>query len=144
MNKLLLIFIILMSPEVWALAQSEDPIVIVVNANNPTKLMNRSEVIDIFMGKYVAFPNGEKAVAIDLDSEQETKRRFYQLLVGRSLPSINAYWSRIRFSGRMRASLQQANEASVISSIEENVTAIGYIPKSMLNKNLKIVYELHE
>ena len=121
-----------------------EKIVVVVRADNPVESMTRSEVIDLFMGKYVAFPNGEKAIAADLDGEQATKEVFYRQLVGRSLPSINAYWSRIRFAGRQRASVQQASEEEMIQFIENNDLAIGYVPISMVSTNLKVVYALDE
>lgn len=121
-----------------------EKIVVVVKADNPVESMTRSEVIDLFMGKYVAFPNGEKAIAADLDGEQATKEVFYRQLVGRSLASVNSYWSRIRFAGRQRASIQHSSEQDVIDFIENNDLAIGYVPLSMVSNNLKVVYELDE
>lgn len=123
---------------------AQDKVVVVVRADNPVDKMTRSQVIDLFMGKYVAFPDGKKAIAADLDGKQETKAIFYQQLVGRSLASINAYWSRIRFIGRKKAPRQQASETAMIAFIENNESAIGYIPMSLMNKNLKVVYELDE
>lgn len=117
-----------------------DELVVVVNNKNPIKQMTRSEVIDLFMGKYTAFPNGEHASVVDLDNEQLNKQQFYHLLVGRSLASINAYWSRIRFTGRARPPIQQSSELEVIEYLSNQENAIGYIPKSMLNENLKVVY----
>ncbi len=145
MNKWLS-FILLTSLCLPAYPQTmtNDPIVIVINAQNPIDKMTRSEVIDIFMGKYVAFANGDKAIAFDLNSEQDIKKRFYQALVGRSLASINAYWSRIRFSGRMRVSQQFSSSQEVANEIEGTKLAIGYIPKSLLTNKLKVVYELNE
>jgi len=118
--------------------------VIVVHQDNPTQQMTRSEVIDLFMGKYVAFPDGNKAIAVDLTSEQQTKKIFYQKLVGRSLASINAYWSRIRFTGRAKPPIEKLSSEGMVSYIAATKNAIGYIPKSMLTDNLKIVYILNE
>ncbi|WP_206486069.1 hypothetical protein [Thalassotalea sp. G2M2-11] len=129
----------------WQHAVSaKEAIVVVVNSANPIEQMTRSEVIDLFMGKYVAFPDGEKAVPVDLDGEQPIKQQFYHQLVGRSLASINAYWSRLRFTGRVKPSIQKNTEQQVVQYITNNNDAIGYIPISKLTKQLKVVYQLNE
>ncbi len=127
-----------------SLVLAEEELVIVVNSENPTQQMTRSEVIDLFMGKYVAFPDGNKAIVVDLTSEQTTKKYFYKKLVGRSLASINAYWSRIRFTGRTKPPIKKESQEGIVQYIAETKNAVGYIPKSMLNKNLKVVYQLNE
>jgi ABC-type phosphate transport system substrate-binding protein len=133
---------------IWFLIQTpvlaRDKLVIVVNSKNPIQQMTRSEVIDLFMGKYVAFPDGKKAIAVDLNSEQTRKKEFYNKLVGRSLASVNAYWSRLRFTGRVRPPIKQASVESIAKYIAATEGAIGYIPESMLNGNLKVVYQLNE
>jgi len=121
-----------------------EDVVIVVHQDNPTQKMTRSQVIDLFMGKYVAFPNGNKAIAVDLASEQVAKQIFYQKLVGRSLASVNAYWSRIRFTGRAKPPIEKSSSEGMVSYIAGNKNAIGYIPESMLTDNLKIVYRFNE
>jgi len=119
-------------------------LVVVVNPSNDTRQMTRSEVIDLFMGKYVAFPDGSKAVAVDLNKEQQSKKEFYQRLLGRSLASVNAYWSRLKFTGRVKPPVSLSSEEEVIQYIKNTPNAIGYIPKSMLTNNLKVVYQFHE
>jgi len=123
---------------------AEEELVVVVNGNNPIEQMTRSEVIDLFMGKYVAFPDGNKAIAVDLTSEHKTKKIFYQRLVGRSLASINAYWSRIRFTGRAKPPIKKESKEGVVQYVATTKNAISYIPKSMLNEKLKVVYQLNE
>ncbi len=125
-------------------ASTHDPIVVVVNHNNPVNTMTQSEVIDLFMGKYVAFPNGKKAIPVELDGEQVTKQVFYKSLVGMSLARINAYWSRIHYTGRTRSAIQQPNEEKVIQFLNNTDLAIGYIPFSKINNNLKVVFKLNE
>ncbi|OUR68729.1 hypothetical protein A9Q73_03520, partial [Bermanella sp. 47_1433_sub80_T6] len=63
--RLTLLIITLQLLSVTALATEQD-LVVVVNINNPTSQMTKSQVIDLFMGRYIAFPNGEKATPIDL------------------------------------------------------------------------------
>ena len=124
---------------------SEDPkIVVVVNKNNPTIEMTRSQVIDLFMGRYVAFPNGTNAIPVDLKGDGKLKQEFYSSLVGMSLARVNSYWSRIKFTGRVKPSIKKSNQGETIRYISKKRNAIGYISKSHLNDNLKVIYTLNE
>ncbi|WP_111977813.1 hypothetical protein [Algibacillus agarilyticus] len=142
--KTLYAILILFSFLAGSYAYANDQLVVVVNKNNPIEKMNKSEVIDLFMGKYVAFPNGEKATPVEMEGENLTKQAFYEQLVGMSLSRINAYWSRIRFSGRTRSSIQQNNEDDLMVYINNTESAIGYIPRSKVTDDVKVVFELNE
>ena len=120
---------------------ADEKIVVVVNKNNVVEIMSRSEVIDLFMGKYVAFPNGDKAIAVDLAGDHIARKIFYKKLVGKSIASVNAYWSRIRFSGKRKPPIQKEDYAQVIHFITTTQMSIGYIPKSMLTNDMKVIFE---
>jgi hypothetical protein len=96
------------------------------------------------MGKYVAFPNDIKAIPVELNSDHQIKIEFYQSLVGMPLSRVNAYWSRLRFTGRKRAAVFTSNENDLIAFIVANKQAIGYVPQSLITKDLKVVYILNE
>ncbi len=124
--------------------QAKEPIAVVVNKANPVDKLTRSELIDLFMGKYVAFPDDNKATPVELKGEHDIKIEFYKSLVGLPLSQVNAYWSRLRFTGRKRAAVFQSNEAELIDFIIANEQAIGYLPQSLITKDLKVVYILNE
>jgi ABC-type phosphate transport system substrate-binding protein len=125
-------------------AQAEESLAVVVNKANPVNELSRSELIDLFMGKYVAFPNDVKAIPVELIGDHETKVDFYQYLVGMPLSRVNAYWSRLRFTGRKRAAVFKSNENDLITFIIANERAIGYVPQSLITEDLKVVYILNE
>ncbi|WP_019029697.1 hypothetical protein [Colwellia piezophila] len=129
---------------VGASAQAQEPLAVVVNKANPIDELSRSELIDLFMGKYVAFPNDDKAIPVELNGEHEVKIEFYQNLVGMPLSRVNAYWSRLRFTGRKRAAVFKPNEEELIAFIIANEQAIGYVPQSLITEDLKVVYILNE
>ena len=117
-------------------------IVVVVNKSNPVAQMTRSEVIGLFMGKYAAFSTGKRAVSLDLIDSHPARAIFYQKLVGRSVASINAYWSRIRFSGKRRPPIQKTGYSEIISALNSDQQAISYLPRSMVSEQMKVVFEL--
>lgn len=121
-----------------------EQLVVVVNADNPVNTLTKSEVIDIFMGKYLAYPNGDLASPIELNDDNLLKENFYQNLIGRSVASVNAYWARLKFTGRKRKASVLASEEEVIGQLNETKFAIGYIRESKLTDNLKVVYRFNE
>lgn len=123
---------------------AQEPLAVVVNKANPVDELSRTELIDLFMGKYVAFPNDSKAIPVELKGEHKIKIDFYQNLVGMPLSRVNAYWSRLRFTGRKRAAVFQPNENELIAFIIANEQAIGYVPQSLITNDLKVVYILNE
>ncbi len=118
--------------------------VVVVHKNNPTQALNKSDLIDIYMGKKSAFPNGAKASPVDFELESEVRTQFYQALLGIPVARVNAYWSRIRFSGKVRPPLPQPDIASVLNYVETNNNAIAYIPEQNVTDDVKVVYRLNE
>lgn len=144
MNKSLLLILLLTTfGFVWS-AQASEQLVIVVNKNNPVTQMSRSEIIDLFLGKYVAFPNGTKAEPVELQGRQLIKQEFYAKLVGMSLARINAYWARLRFTGRTSSAVLEPNPEHVIEFVGLNKQAIGYIPRSMVTNDVRVVFALNE
>jgi ABC-type phosphate transport system substrate-binding protein len=124
--------------------KAHEPLAVVVNKDNPIDKITRSQLIDLFMGKYVAFPDDSKAMPVELEGEHDIKADFYQNLVGMPLSRVNAYWSRLRFTGRKRDAVFQSTEADLIGYIIANKQAIGYVPQSLITEELKVVYILNE
>jgi ABC-type phosphate transport system substrate-binding protein len=123
---------------------AQDSLAVVVNKANPVDELSRSELIDLFMGKYVAFPNNVKAIPVELNGDHKIKVDFYKQLVDMPLSQVNAYWSRLLFTGRKRSAIFQSNETELIAFIIANEQAIGYLPQSLITDELKVVYILHE
>jgi len=144
MTKLTQAITILLLMHCIGSVQANEPLVVVVNKANPVAELSRSELIDLFMGKYVAFPNDDMAIPVELNGNHKIKVEFYQELVGMPLSRVNAYWSRLRFTGRKRAAVFKANEIDLIAFIIANKQAIGYVPQSLITEDLKVVYILNE
>ncbi len=117
-------------------------IVVVVNKANPTESLSRAQVIDLFMGKYVAFPDGTRATPVEPVGNQASRQVFYKILINFPLSRVNAYWSRIRFTGRAKPPQPKPSDEDVAKTISETKNAIGYIDSKHLSDQLKIVYKL--
>ena len=138
--RLILFFSICIAAPVHASEQ----LVVVVNINNPISSLTKSEVIDIFMGKYLAYPNGELASPFELSDEHKLKELFYLHLIGRSIASVNSYWARLKFTGRKRHASIHLSEQEIIEQVSREKWAIAYVSSANVTKDVKVVYKLYE
>lgn len=115
-------------------------LVLIVHKDNPTSSLSRSQLIDLYMGRFVAFPNGEKAIPVDIEDDLQTREKFYGSLVGMPLARVNAYWSKVKFSGRARPPTQQKDEKAILNFVMQTENAIAYVHESNVTDDVKIVY----
>ena len=135
-----MIVALLLLYSVSSVAQSQEKIVVVTNPNNDVQVLDKKGVIDLFMGKYSAFPNGKQATPIDIDRDDELKGQFYKSLVGLPLARVNAYWSRLKFSGRVKPPAIEQTIDDVMQRLEEDESALAYVYESYVTDKMKVVY----
>jgi hypothetical protein len=121
-------------------AQAE--LVVVVNARNGVAVMTRNEVINIFFGRYRQFFNGVEAQPVDLIDSHPDRARFYNGLVGKDISEVNAYWSRLIFSGRTQAPPRLNNPEEVLKWVSSHPGGIGFVELSKADARVRVVYEL--
>ena len=123
-----------------SVAQSQEKIVVVTNLNNDVQVLDKKGIIDLFMGKYSAFPNGRQATPIDIELNDELKGQFYKSLVGLPLARVNAYWSRLKFSGRVKPPAIEQTIEDVKQRLEDDESALAYVYESYVTDKMKVVY----
>jgi ABC-type phosphate transport system substrate-binding protein len=116
--------------------------VVVMRAQPGTEKLSREAVTNIFMGRFRTLPSGNPAQPIDQPSDSPLRAQFYLRLVNKDLASINAYWSRLHFSGKATPPLQAASEEEVIRQVLAHPGGIAYISRSQVDSRLRIVLEL--
>ncbi len=118
---------------------------VIVNKSNAVQEMTKTEVTGIFMGRYQSFKNGVFALPLDQQSDGENRASFYAALTGRNLSFINAYWTRLLFTGRATPPKELSDDNSVVNLVKTNLNAIGYVDSSInaeALKDVKVVFEL--
>lgn len=123
-----------------SVAQLQEKIVVVTNLNNDVQVLDKKGIIDLFMGKYSAFPNGRQATPIDIELNDELKGQFYKSLVGLPLARVNAYWSRLKFSGRVKPPAIEQTMEDVKQRLEDDESALAYVYESYVTDKMKVVY----
>jgi hypothetical protein len=115
-------------------------VVAVVSAKSTITALDKSQVVDIFLGKASRFPNGVQAVPIDQAEGLAVRDEFYGKVVGRTAAQMKVYWSKIIFTGRGQPPPSVSNDIEMKKRISENVAAIGYIDRSLVDGSVRIVF----
>lgn len=114
-------------------------VVPVVSSRSAVSGLSDNQVVDIFLGRTSRFPNGELAIPIDQGDGSEIRDAFYMRYASRSAAQIKAHWSKIIFTGRGQPPRQVASSDKVKKALADNPNCIGYIDRTELDANVKVV-----
>ncbi len=114
-------------------------VVPVVSAKSNVSGLSQNQVVDIFLGKTSRFPNGDPAIPIDQAEGSEIRDAFYRQFASKSASQIKAYWSKIIFTGRGQPPKELSPSEKVKKALADNPYVIGYIDRSEVDENVKIV-----
>lgn len=107
-----------------ALAQSDDAVVILLNARNPTQTLSKGDLTKIFLGQ-TAFWHGVVPVKVLIrpDGSQAAKV-FYEKVLSTTPQAFRKHWDELQLAGRGVA-------PRVIGGVEELAQAIAQSPGSI-------------
>jgi hypothetical protein len=114
-------------------------IVAVVAAGSPIASLSKTQVIDIFLGKRTRFPDGSDAVPIDQTEGSVARDEFYLQLAAMSPAQVQAFWSKIIFTGRGQPPRIAGTVLELKKLLLANLNAIGYLDRSVLDSGFKVV-----
>jgi len=134
---LLIAFLLILQP----IAESRADVVVIANPRSGIDRLSRDEVINIFLGRFRQLPSGLSVQPVDLPATQPEKAIFYLRLVNKDLSEINAYWSRLVFSGRTSPPVQAKSTDDLLDFIAKTPGAIGYVERSKVDSRVKLVFE---
>jgi ABC-type phosphate transport system substrate-binding protein len=117
-------------------------ILVIVNAQNTVTRLEKKQVIDLFMGRVSAFPQGGPAQTLDLRPGTPLRADFYRRLTGKSEAQVDAYWATLVFAGRMSPPRQFSDDRQLIAEVQKNKSAIAYVSRQALPAGVKVVMEL--
>ncbi len=121
---------------------AEAEMVLIVHPGSGLERLTLEQVTNIYLGRLRQFPSGVPAQPVDLPDHSASKALFYELLVGKTLPEINAYWARLVFSGRTQPPREFETEEAVVEHVARNRHAIGYVDRAKADRRVRTVLEL--
>lgn len=125
------------------LAQSEEGVVIVLNARNPTQALSLPEVSKIFLGQ-TAFWHGVVPVKVMIrpDGSMPAKM-FYETVLKRTPQAFRKHWDELQLSGRGVAPKTYGGAEEMAAAIAATPGGIGFALSSEIwkvqNKGIKVV-----
>jgi ABC-type phosphate transport system substrate-binding protein len=123
-----------------AIGPARADVVAVVSAKSAVTTLTDAQLTDIFLGKVSRFPNGARAVPIDQPEGSIARDEFYAKFAGKSAAQIKAFWSKIIFTGRGQPPKEVADSIEMKKRISENLAAIGYIDRSLVDDSVRVVF----
>jgi ABC-type phosphate transport system substrate-binding protein len=120
-----------------SLSQAE--VAIIVNNSVSVPGITADVAANIFLGKVNELPGGIRMVPIDQEDRQKAHAEFYNKVVKKDPAQLNAYWSRLIFTGKGEPPKKMADNADVLALVAANPNIIGYVDASAVNSSVKVL-----
>ena len=118
-----------------------EEIVIVVPRDSQINELSHQQVIHLFFGRLTGLPNTGDIEVVDVEPY---RAKFYKQLVNKNIAEINAYWARLRFSGKTQPPRQLPSTEALKSLLQVSPAIISYMPLSQTDQNVKVVARIYE
>lgn len=130
---LLISCLFLISPVASTQANSGQPVInntwlVVVNENADLTALSHKQVLSLFLGRAQFLPTGSRVKTIDFPVDSKVRADFYQSLTGKNIADIDAYWARLRYSGRASPPQPLADSSEIMEMVRQQEAALAYLP----------------
>lgn len=116
-----------------------DKFVLVTDSKSPIDKLTHEQVRMIYLKKR-RFWGEMKLVALNLPPQNFLRKTFENEMLNMNSAQLDSYWMKQHYKG-YRPPYRVETVDSMILFIKKVQGAIGYIPKSKLDKDLKVIYE---
>lgn len=134
----LCVFLLLLTTPMF----SYSALVIVVDKNSELKTLQREQVENIFLSRTSLFPDGSKAIPIEIKSG-EIRTLFYKKIANKTPTQLSAYWTTLVFSGRGKPPKGYSSLDALSQQLQTKQGTISYIDESLLTTDLKVLYRFN-
>jgi hypothetical protein len=114
-------------------------VVAVVSSDSSITSLSKSQIMDIFLGKRMRFPDGSSAIPIDQAEGSAARDEFYTRFADMSSAQVKAFWSKIIFTGRGQPPMAVATSLEAKKRLLANPNAISYIDRSLVDSSVRVV-----
>ncbi len=145
---LITLFCIFIATLGWGQDSVHEPaaIQVIVNAQSQLTQLNRKQVMSLFLGRARSFPNGKSTKAFDYQIGSQLRENFFEWLTGKSISDIDAYWARLRYSGRTSPPRVVSDTEAILYIVAKNQSAIAYIrqqdPAQLASLGIVVVHTI--
>jgi hypothetical protein len=113
----------------------------IFSMNSSFSELSRSKARMLYRGKTKSL-QGKRVELSDWPESSSERAEFYQLLLGKDVAQMNAYWASLSFSGKARPpkEIDAANIGTMVDWLSQKPERIGYAPLSMLPDDANVLY----
>jgi hypothetical protein len=117
-------------------------LVLIANPKSGIAKLTQDDVTNIYLGRYRRLVSGVTAEPLDLPNESDSKVRFYRQLVSKSLPEINAYWSRLIFAGKTQPPQVVGSAEEAVRLVARRPGTLAYVERPHADARVIVVFEM--
>lgn len=114
-------------------------VVPVVSTKSTVQALSRNELVDIFLGRKLRFPNGQQAVPLDQEIGSAARDEFYTNVIGISAVQLKTHWSKIIFTGRGKPPKTVSNGIEARKAIASHPQGVGYIERNLVDDSVRVL-----
>ena len=115
-------------------------VVVIAHPDNGDQSLSAAQVKRIFLGKSKCFPNGEIAVPINQQEQQQSRIDFDASLLKKSASQLKAYWSKLIFTGKGTPPIDVGGDDDVRQLVADNPNIVGYIDAAKVDDSVKVIF----
>lgn len=139
MKRYVVKFLLLLSALIGLNAHAE--IAVIVRADSHVDYDDLL-VEKIFLVQLLTLPDGGKAVPVHQKDGSEIHSKFVLGLLNKSPTFIRSGWSKLTFTGALKAIKEVKDDDAVIRFVEETPNGIGYVDTRKIHGNVRVIMKL--
>jgi ABC-type phosphate transport system substrate-binding protein len=117
-----------------------DPIVVIVNPQNPIKSVEVGDLRPIFQTTKISWGNSAgDAMPINLPEDNPLRQEFDKTVLGLDPDRVARYWQDRKIRGGARPPARLSSSGAVLKGVASKPGAIGYVKASEANATVKVV-----
>tara|TARA_B110001454_G_C12679541_1_gene417391 strand:+ start:652 stop:1092 length:441 start_codon:yes stop_codon:yes gene_type:complete len=119
-------------------SQSIAEISVIVHPDN-NSTFDKTIIKKMFLGKSKSFDNGKVVILLSPKTGTSASDEFNKNVLRKTAPQINAYWSKMIFTGKGTPPQEMESADDIISAIAGNKDAISFVDTSSVTDAVKVV-----
>lgn len=112
---------------------------VIVNSSYPVGSASVDEIAKVFLAKASALGGGGPLLPVDQSEGSPARRSFYKKVAGKDPAQLNAYWSKLIFTGQGQPPKAVGGDADVVGLVSKNPNMIGYVNANAVGSGVKVI-----
>ena len=112
---------------------------VIISKKTDIDSLTAQQIRDIFLQKRHSLGN-QKIIPLNLVGQEPSRIAFESDVLGMGRDRLNTYWVKQHFQG-ITPPITQPSHESIKAFVQNVEGSIGYIPSSMVDTSVKVIYE---